>query len=84
MEQPPADEPPATAEPARGFLSYSRTDLAAATELHERLRTAGLGAYQDVASNRGGDRWFTVLQEALASSQWFLVLVWHDASASRR
>lgn len=58
-----------------GFLSYSHADFAAASELRERLRAAGLAVFKDDSSIRSGERWFEQLETALTRSQWFLVLV---------
>lgn len=64
-----------------GFLSYSHADFAAAGELRERLRAAGLAVFKDDASIRIGDRWFEQLEAALTRSDWFLVLVGRDGIA---
>lgn len=70
-------EPPFDDEPGGrlGFLSYSHADYAAATELRERLRNAGLPVFKDDSSIRTGERWFEQLETALTRSDWFLVLV---------
>jgi Sulfatase-modifying factor enzyme 1/TIR domain len=61
--------------PSFVFLSYSRTEQAAADELHTRLTKAGLAVFKDDISIRSGDRWQDVLQNALVQCASFVVLV---------
>jgi hypothetical protein len=60
------------------FLSYSRTDLAAANELRTQLQAAGLDVFKDDARLHSGDRWMALLQEAVAGCHAFVVLVGQD------
>ena len=60
------------------FLSYSRTDLAAADVLRAALEQAGFEVFKDDASIRGGERWLTRLQQAVAGCAAFVVLVGRD------
>ena len=81
MQQEPPETQPAQGHDRLGFLSYGRTDSAAANELREMLRGAGLAVFKDDASIRSGDRWFEALERALADSGWFLVLVGRNGVA---
>lgn len=47
------------------FLSYSRNDLEAATNLLGQLEKAGLEVFRDQESIRAGDLWPNKLQEAV-------------------
>ena len=67
--------------PPQVFLSYGRNDLAAADELRERLRAAGLDGFKDDASIRAGNRWFDRLEAAVSQCTWFVVLVGCDGIA---
>ena len=60
------------------FLSYSRTDLPAASALRAALEQAGLSVFRDEDAIRVGDRWVTRLQEALQGCRAFVVLVGRD------
>ncbi|MCB1629860.1 MAG: toll/interleukin-1 receptor domain-containing protein, partial [Xanthomonadales bacterium] len=60
------------------FLSYSRNDLAAANALRAALEQAGFEVFKDDASIRGGERWLTRLQQAVAGCAAFVVLVGRD------
>lgn len=44
------------------FLSYSRNDLDAATNLLAQLEKAGLATFRDRDSTREGDAWLQKLQ----------------------
>jgi TIR domain len=57
------------------FLSYSRTEQAAADELHARLTKAGLAVFKDDINIRSGDRWLSVLEDALKQCGSFVVLL---------
>jgi formylglycine-generating enzyme required for sulfatase activity len=57
------------------FLSYSRTEQAAADELHARLTNAGLAVFKDDINIRSGDRWLSVLEDALKQCGSFVVLL---------
>ena len=64
--------------PSTTFLSYSRSDLAAADELRGLLSSAGLDVFKDDATLRSGDRWIERLQAAVATCGAFVVLVGRD------
>lgn len=64
--------------PELAFLSYSRSDLAAANALRDQLVAAGIGIFKDDATLRSGDRWLTRLQDAVAGCGAFIVLVGRD------
>ena len=66
--------PPANSQPEQVFLSYSRTDLPAASALRAALEQAGLSVFRDEDAIRVGDRWVTRLQEALQGCRAFVVL----------
>lgn len=69
---------PPTLQTEPVFLSYSRTDLAAAVALRSALEQAGLSVFRDEDAIRVGDRWVTRLQEALQGCSAFLLLVGRD------
>ncbi|MDJ0805857.1 MAG: SUMF1/EgtB/PvdO family nonheme iron enzyme [Gammaproteobacteria bacterium] len=60
------------------FLSYSRTDHAAAIGLRHALEQAGLQVFRDVDSIRVGDNWMESLQEALQNCSSFILLIGRD------
>ncbi len=71
--------PPASQQTTeRVFLSYSRTDLAAASALRAALEQAGLSVFKDDDSLRSGDRWLERLQEVLQACSAFVVLAGRD------
>ena len=56
------------------FISYSRKDLGFVKQLAGDLKRAGLNVWYDITGLRGGARWGVVLEEAIRSSE-FVVLV---------
>ena len=57
------------------FLSYSRTDLDAATLLGNQLRASGLSVFHDQAAIRNGDLWLERLQETIDACGSLVLLV---------
>jgi WD40 repeat protein len=57
------------------FLSYSRSDGAAATELNGWLRARGLRTFFDRSELRPGLRWIPALEEAIGRSDAIAILV---------
>jgi hypothetical protein len=68
----------AVVEPYQVFLSYSRNDLEAATNLLSQLEQAGLSCFRDQDSIREGDNWLQALQQAVDSCGSFVLLVGQD------
>ena len=62
------------------FLSYSRNDLDAATNLRGQLDRHGLAVFRDQESIREGDVWLSRLQEAVDACGSFIVLVGRDGA----
>lgn len=60
------------------FISYSNADSAAASTLRDALRSAGLSVFFDQASIRDGENWMQRLEQAIANSGSFVVLVGID------
>ncbi len=60
------------------FLSYSRNDLEAATNLLGQLEKAGLEVFRDQERIREGELWLNRLQEAVDACGSFVVLVGRD------
>jgi formylglycine-generating enzyme required for sulfatase activity len=60
------------------FLSYSRNDLDAATNLRGQLERRGLAVFWDKASIREGELWLSRLQEVVDACGSFVVLVGRD------
>lgn len=56
------------------FLSYSRTNLAAAVALRTELEQAGFTVFRDEDSIRAGDNWMERLQSALQGCSAFVLL----------
>jgi hypothetical protein len=57
------------------FLSHAGEDSAAAKDLANRLRQAGLEVWLDVDELKPGDRWMEALEQALARATAFAVCV---------
>jgi len=60
------------------FLSYSRNDLEAATNLLSQLEKAGLTCFRDQDSIREGEAWLQKLQDAVDACGSFVLLVGQD------
>ena len=60
------------------FLSYSRNDLEAATNLLGQLERGGLGVFRDQERIREGELWLNRLQEVVGACGSFVVLVGRD------
>ncbi|MFM8444323.1 MAG: toll/interleukin-1 receptor domain-containing protein, partial [Methylococcus sp.] len=63
------------------FLSYSRNDEAACAALRSELERAGFDVFKDDQSIRAGDRWVSLLEQALAGCAAFVVLIGRDGVA---
>jgi TIR domain-containing protein len=64
------------------FISYSRTDLAWAEKIHDRLQLDGFSSFWDRDSLRAGDDWEEKILENLKASQHLVVLMSKDAAKS--
>ena len=64
--------------PPQVFLSYSRNDLPAASQLRATLMQKGLAVFKDDDSIRRGDEWVWRLQEGIQACSVFLILVGRD------
>ncbi len=64
----------ANGQPPAIFLSYSRTNLAAAVALRTELEKAGFTVFRDEDSIRAGDNWMERLQTALQGCSAFVLL----------
>lgn len=64
----------ANGQPPIIFLSYSRTNLAAAVVLRTELEKAGFTVFRDEDSIRAGDNWMERLQTALQGCSAFVLL----------
>lgn len=64
--------------PPQVFLSYSRNDLPAASQLRATLMQKGLAVFKDDDSIRRGDEWVWRLQEGIQACSVFLIMVGRD------
>ncbi len=64
------------------FISYSRKDIAFARRLAGDLEKAGYTVWWDITDLRGGDDWVRVIPEAIETSDFVLVVLSPDATAS--
>jgi len=60
------------------FLSYSRNELDAATNLLGQLERRGLVVFRDQEKIREGELWLNKLQDAVSACRSFVVLVGRD------
>jgi hypothetical protein len=67
---------------AQVFISYSRKDLDFVQQLAADLKNAGFEVWYDVAGIRGGSKWRTEIEKGLSSSQFALVVLSPDSTAS--
>ena len=67
---------------ARVFISYSRKDLAFVKQIVADLKNAGFEVWYDVSGLGGGSRWRSEIENALRKSQFVLVVLSPDATAS--
>jgi hypothetical protein len=64
------------------FISYSRKDIAFARKLAGDLEKAGYSVWWDITDLRGGDDWVRVIPEAIETSDFVIVVLSPDATAS--
>jgi hypothetical protein len=64
------------------FISYSRKDIAFARRLAGDLEKAGYTVWWDITDLRGGDDWVRVIPEAIETSDFVIVVLSPDATAS--
>ena len=64
------------------FISYSRKDIAFARRLAGDLEKAGYAVWWDITDLRGGDDWIRVIPEAIASSDFFIVVLTPNSTVS--
>src|SRR5262245_27611082 len=64
------------------FISYSRKDIAFARRLAGDLEKAGYSVWWDITDLRGGDDWVRVIPEAIAASEFFLVVLMPNSTVS--
>lgn len=57
------------------FVSYSRDDMDFAKKLAGDLETAGYDAWWDMTDLQGGDDWVRKLEDAIAASDYFVVVL---------
>jgi len=57
------------------FISYSRRDIDFARKLAGDLEKAGYDVWWDITDLHGGDDWVRVIPEAIASSNYFIVVL---------
>ena len=64
------------------FISYSRKDIAFARRLAGDLEKAGYTVWWDITDLRGGDDWVRVIPEAIETSDFVVVVLSPDSTAS--
>jgi hypothetical protein len=64
------------------FISYSRKDIVFARKLATDLEKAGYTVWWDITDLRGGDDWVRVIPEAIETSDFVIVVLSPDATAS--
>jgi hypothetical protein len=64
------------------FLSYSRKDIDFARKLSGDLETAGYDVWWDLTDLRGGDDWVRLIPDAIATSEFFIVVLSPDSIES--
>jgi hypothetical protein len=57
------------------FISYSRKDMDFVRKLAGDLETAGYDVWWDITDLEGGDDWVSTIPNAIASSQYFIVIL---------
>jgi Tol biopolymer transport system component len=67
---------------AQVFISYSRKDLPFVEQLATDLKNAGFDVWHDVSGLGGGSRWRSEIENALRRSQFVLVVLSPDSTAS--
>jgi hypothetical protein len=69
------DQPRASTQLRRVFLSYSRKDISFVRKLAEDLEKAGYDVWRDVSDLRSGNDWVRVIPKAIESAPYFLVVL---------
>jgi hypothetical protein len=64
------------------FISYSRKDTAFVRRLAGDLEKAGYSIWWDVSDLRGGDDWVRLIPEAIEKSDYFIVVLSPNSTAS--
>jgi len=64
------------------FISYSRKDIAFARKLAGDLEKLGYSVWWDITDLRGGDDWVRVIPEAIAASDFFIVVLTPNSTVS--
>ncbi|MBK9924582.1 MAG: toll/interleukin-1 receptor domain-containing protein [Anaerolineales bacterium] len=64
------------------FISYSRKDIDFARKLAGDLETAGYDAWWDITDLQGGDDWVKTIPNAIAESQYVIVVLTPNSIAS--
>jgi hypothetical protein len=67
---------------AQVFISYSRKDIDFVRKLAGDLESAGYDVWWDLSDLRGGDDWVNTIPAAIASSQYFIVVLTPAAGGS--
>lgn len=68
---------------AKIFISYSRKDIDFVRKLAGDLESAGYDVWWDLSDLRGGDDWVNTIPAAIASSNYFIVVMTPDAAESQ-
>lgn len=79
-----AEQTPQTSSIEDVFLSYSRTDKAAALHLREGLLAEGIRVFRDEESIRIGNNWMQRLQDTVQGCRVFVLLVGRDGVQQQR
>jgi hypothetical protein len=64
------------------FISYSRKDTAFVRRLAGDLEKAGYSVWWDISDLRGGDDWVRLIPEAIQTSDFFIVVLSPNSTAS--
>lgn len=64
------------------FISYSRKDTAFVRHLAADLEKAGYSVWWDISDLRGGDDWVRLIPEAIERSEFFIVVLTPNSTAS--
>lgn len=67
---------------AQVFISYSRKDLSFVEQLATDLKNAGFDVWYDISGIGGGSRWRVAIENAIRSSQFAIVVLSPDSTAS--
>ncbi|MGE5374134.1 MAG: toll/interleukin-1 receptor domain-containing protein, partial [Bacteroidota bacterium] len=64
------------------FISYSRKDTAFVRRLAGDLEKTGYSVWWDITDLRGGDDWVRLIPEAIQNSDFFIVVLSPNSTAS--